>query len=92
MTIIGAASQNTWIYENLPKQGDPGRVAGALVFSGDRLVHSVRSYPYEMLELVTYSATGIGPAKLKTGLAIPHQAMDTPNWFILLSVKSAKRV
>ena len=71
--------------EKLPKQGDRGRMAGALVFDGGNLVHNVCYYPYEMLELVTYSAPGIGPTKLKAGHPIPQQAMDVPNGFMYFS-------
>ena len=35
--------------EKSRKQGDPGRLAGALIFDGHSLVHSVRFFPYEML-------------------------------------------
>ena len=71
--------------EKLPKQGDPGRTARALVSDGGSLVHSMRHYAYKMLELVTYSAPGIGPTKLKAGHAIPQQAMHAPNRFVNVS-------
>ena len=71
--------------EKQSKQGDPGRAAGALVVDGDSLVHSVRYYPYKLLELATNSAPGIGSTKFKAGLTIPQHLLDVPHWFICFS-------
>ena len=45
-------------------------------------MHSVQFFPYLLLELLKYSAPGVGTANLKTGTIIPSQVKDAPNWFI----------
>ena len=70
------------VEEKLPRQCELGRPEGVLIFDGHNLVHSVQFFPYLLLELLKYSAPGVGTANLKTGTIIPSQVKDAPNWFI----------
>ena len=54
-----------------------------MIFDGATTVHRVQYYPYDMLDLVSYGAAGVGSTKLRAGpySTLPQQMLGAPGWF-----------